>query len=574
MAGRFATAPFAPPSRNSTRFVDSEARFKLPFWQSLLLGLALLPLPLQAGAAWGADRLTLSYGLLERTVTIDSLKQYAADGTIPRDLRIYTRYLDETQRQQLQQVLNAQADLSAVAVAQFLYTEQGEVLLRRLGEVVRTEANLSGFYAIRSALILAAADPEGLTALNVLEKFPLSDIRIDLRRTLEILGELQTLIRETQEAVALVDQQAMLEAVASAPATATLPDLNRFGPFSWQMVSIQLQDSQRDRAFPVDLYLPQNNLPQNHQTPVFNAPVVVISHGLGSDRSSYAYLAQQLASYGFAVAMPEHPGSNAQQLQALIAGTASEITSPEEFINRPLDIQYLLDELTVLNQRNPEFAQRFNLNQVGVIGHSFGGYTALALAGAVIDFQQLAADCRSDNRLNLSLLLQCRALELPQPLPNLQDDRVKAILAINPFGSSLLGSSGFASIRIPVMLVGSSSDTITPVLLEQMRPFTWLTAPNRYFVLLEGGTHFSTIDVPGGHATEIISLPPEVVGPDPRLAQTYMKELSTAFMQTYLAGNLAYQDYLTPAYTQQISLPLLPVALIQALPLTQLAEMR
>lgn len=533
-----------------------------------LLSLGLLPLILEAGAALGADRLTLSYGLLERSITIESLKQYATEGKIPEDLRFYIRYLDEAQRQQLQQVLTARADLSAVAVAQFLYTEQGETLLRRLGEVVRTDANLSGFYAIRSALILAAADPGGLTALNVLKEFPLSDIRIDLARTLQILGGLQTLIRQTQEAVALVEQQVGAEPAPAVP-VANLPRLQQLGTFGWQMTSIQLQDQQRNRSFPADLYLPERN-----QSPVLNAPVVVISHGLGSDRNTYAYLARQLASYGFAVAVPEHPGSNAEQLQALIAGTASEITSPQEFIDRPLDIKYLLDQLTQLNQSGSEFAGRFNLDQVGVIGQSFGGYTALVLAGASINFQQLAADCSADDRLNLSLLLQCRALELSQPLPNLQDDRVKAIIAINPFGSSLFGSSGFASISIPVMLIGSSSDTITPVLLEQMRPFTWLTSPDRYFVLLEGGTHFSTIDVPVTNEAGTISLPPEVVGPDPALAQTYLRELGTAFMQTYLADHLNYQAYLNPTYIQQISQPLLPLVLVQSLSLAQISETR
>jgi len=41
--------------------------------------------------------------------------------------------------------------------------------------------------------------------------------------------------------------------------------------------------------------------------------VIVISHGLGSDRTSFEYLATALASYFAAV--PEHPGSNAQQLR-------------------------------------------------------------------------------------------------------------------------------------------------------------------------------------------------------------------------------------------------------------------
>jgi predicted dienelactone hydrolase len=108
------------------------------------------------------------------------------------------------------------------------------------------------------------------------------------------------------------------------------------------------------------------------------SPVIVISHGLGSDRTSFEYLAQHLASYGFAVAVPEHPGSSAEQLRSLLAGRAKTVAEPNEFINRPLDIKYLLNQLARLDASNSSF--QLNLQQVGVIGQSFGGYTALALA--------------------------------------------------------------------------------------------------------------------------------------------------------------------------------------------------
>lgn len=563
----------SPPAKRdwvTFRFFAARSSYLPQFgrWQVVWsLGTGLLSLMLQAGAALGAERITISYGALERSISVSALEQYATDGTIGEDLRTYTGFLNETQRRQFRQALRARADLDVVAVSQFLYTQQGEILLRRLGEVVRTESNLSGFLAIRSALILAAAAPEGLTALSVLQAFPLSNIRIDLGRTLEILGDLQGLIRQTQEVTLLIDQQAGLEA-AIETSSPTLPNLEQYGAFSWQMTSIELNDLSRNRRFPVDLYLPQTSTNQE----LAAVPVVVISHGLGSDRGSYAYLARQLASYGFAVAVPEHPGSNAEQLQALIAGTASEVTSPSEFVDRPLDIKYLLDQLAQLNQTDPTIAGRLNLDRVGVVGQSFGGYTALALAGAQINFQQLAVDCEQEGTFNLSLLLQCRALELSQPLPDLQDARVKSIIAINPIGSSLLGAEDFAKIQVPVMLISGSSDTIAPALPEQIRPFTWLESPNKYLVLLQGGTHFSTIDVPPSTAADAIPLPSEIVGPDPALAQAYLKILGTAFFQTYLAQNLSYQSYLEASYTQSISESLLPIALVESLTLPQVVS--
>lgn len=536
------------------------------FWRAGFLSIASVLVA--GGPAWAADRITLSYGLLERSISIESLEVYAQEGKISEDLERYTRYLNDEQLTQLRQVLQTKAQLSPVAISQFLYTDQGEILLNRLGEVIRTESNLSGFYAMRSALIQAAAEPDGLTVINTLEQFPVNTIRLDLSRALRIFGDLETLIRQTQEAIALIEQQADLEAQEISPIEfAALPDLRLLGRFNWNKYTIQLRDRQRDRTFPADLYLPTQD-----QQPLLNAPVIVISHGLGSDRESFAYLARQLASYGFAVAVPEHPGSNTEQLQALISGRASQVTEPAEFVDRPLDIKFLLNTLERRSRNDPRFAGRLNLQQVGIVGQSFGGYTALALAGAKINFQQLEIGCaRLNDTFNLSLLLQCRALELSQPIPVLKDDRVKAIIAINPIGSSLFGQASFANIQVPAMIVSSGADTVAPALLEQLQPFTWLQTPDKYLMLLARATHFSTI-APPDPEDQAVPIPSEVVGPDPVLAQTYLKPVSVAFFATYVANEPGYRPYLTASYTSLLSQQLLPVSLVRSLTAAQLAK--
>jgi predicted dienelactone hydrolase len=291
--------------------------------------------------------------------------------------------------------------------------------------------------------------------------------------------------------------------------------------------------------------------------------VIVISHGLGSDRETFAYLATHLASYGFAVAVPEHPGSNAQQIQALINGLANQVTPPSELTDRPLDIKFLLDEL------KRSFGGQLNLQQVGIVGQSFGGYTALALAGAKINYEQLQKDCAPTNEsLNLSLLLQCRALELPPSPYELQDRRVKGAIAIDPVGSSIFGESQFSQIKVPLMLVAGSDDTVAPALAEQIQPFTWLTTPNKYLVLLRGGTHFSTL----AESTGGIPVPPQALGPSPEVAQEYMRALSVAFFKTYIANDLDYRSYLSASYAQFISQDTLPLSLIQSLTQNQLKQ--
>ncbi|MBE9177938.1 alpha/beta hydrolase [Oculatella sp. LEGE 06141] len=537
---------------------------RLPRWLASGLGLWLVPTLASPGLA--AERIIISYGPLQRSIPIEYIETYAQEGRIEGGLRTYTRYFDDAQLVQLRDILTNSIDLDVVAVSQFLYTEQGETLLQRLGEVIRTESNLSGFYAIRAALILAAAEPEGLTPLNVLKQFPLEGIRIDLARALQDLSSLETLIGQTQEAVAAIAQQSEVEASESIAELALLPDLEDPGPFAFRTETMQLVDGRRNRSFPADIYLPIQNSAAASTT-----PVIVISHGLGSDRSTFAYFARHLASYGFAVAVPEHPGSNAQQLQSLVSGRANQVTAPDEFINRPLDITYLLDQLERFARENPSQFGQLNLQQVGVMGQSFGGYTALALAGGGINFTQLSTDCPPIDSFNLSLLLQCRATELPQPTVDLKDDRVKAIVAVNPIGSSILGEADFQAIDIPVMLVTSTADTVSPALPEQIRPFTWLNSSDKYLLMLEGGTHFSTIDVPNPES-EIVAIPPQVIGPDPALARSYLNVLGLAFFATYTQNRPEYRAYLNAGYVRSISRATLPLNLIRSLTPAQLAQ--
>lgn len=225
-------------------------------------------------------------------------------------------------------------------------------------------------------------------------------------------------------------------------------------------------------------------------------------------------------------------------------------------------MKYLLDELDRLANSDPAFENRFNLQQVGVIGQSFGGYTALALAGATLDLEQLETACQTlDNSLNLSLVLQCLALRLPQSQYNLSDSRIKAAIAINLVTSSILGQTGLSQINIPVMIIASSADTVAPALPEQIQPFSWITSPDKYLVLINNGTHFSAVDE---SPNAVISVPTEVIGADPALARQYVEALKTAFFKSYAANQSSYRPYLSAAYIEAISQNPLPLSLVQS----------
>lgn len=509
---------------------------------SCLLAIPLLP----PSKAWSAEKISLFIGPLEFSLSVDSLEAYAREGKIEPDFATYANQLSEEQLAQLRKVLSTRADVTPVTVSQFFYSTQGEAILREVGKLIQTRTGQSGFYAIRSALILAAADEEeGLTPLNVLRKFPTHSIRINSTRAFELIDRASQAIRTTEEAIAAVERQVLTELDPSTVGSFT-QDLRQPGRGEFRKQTLLLNDIRRSRIFPADIYLPQR--PDR-------APLVIISHGLGSNRESYQYLATHLASHGFAVAVPEHPGSNAEQLQDLANGLVQDITPPRELIDRPLDIHFLLDEL------EESYGQQLNTQQVAAIGQSFGGYTALALAGAEIDFAQLQDNCDPDSpSINISFLIQCQALRLPARTYNLRDERIRSAIAINPLASTIFGEAGLNKIQIPTMIVAGSADTVTPAVDEQIIPFSAIAATDKYLVLLQGGTHFSTIGV----GSRDVELPPQVLGPDPAIAYNYIKALGLAFFSTHLAGQSQYQPYLSATYAQTLSQAAMPLALVRS----------
>jgi predicted dienelactone hydrolase len=517
-----------------------------------------------AAPALGAERIYATYGPLEVAVPIESLALFAKEGTIDSSWDGFAQYATKEQLEQFRLALQARAEISPVTIAQFLYTPQGEVLLERLGRVIQTKARQPGFYAIRAALILAAADAEGLTVVNVLRKFPTYGIRIDIARGLDVANRLTTLINRSNRAIAGVIQ--LSEATATEPPAIPAAELRKAegpGPYTWRKSSVTIASPNRSRTFPIDIYLPQGS-PRP-------APVIVISHGLGSDRISFEYLAKHLASYGFAVAVPEHPGSNAQQLQNLVTGKAKEVAEPAEFVNRPLDVKDLLDYLANMAANNPAYRGQLDLQRVGIIGQSFGGYTALALAGAGINFAQLDKDCKVENDTwNISLLLQCRARGLDRNQYNFSDPRIKAAIAVNPIVSSILGETNLSQIQIPVMVIAGSADTVAPAWLEQIQPFTWLTSADKYLVMMNNGTHFSTID----QSPQSVFQPPrEAIGPEPALARRYLSGLSVAFMENYLNGRSSFRPYLEPNSAIAVSRGAIGLRILRSLTPEQLQQL-
>ncbi|GAX41005.1 hypothetical protein NIES4075_19730 [Tolypothrix sp. NIES-4075] len=555
------------------------------------LSFAFISTVLTATPSIAADQIAFYYPPFgEFTLSTQSLETFAKEGKITKDFAFYAERATPQQLAQLRELLQQKFKVTPTLVSQFSYSPLGEKVVQRLGELIQTDTQKNGFYAIRGALILAATDPEGLTVVNVLRRFPSNSVRINFTEGLQVVSNLTDLLKRRDALVAFIQREANAEAETAKIDFSKQPDLRSPGNFRFSKITLQLKDQTRDRRLPVDLYLPQggqlgdketrrqedkeirgqggNLSPSSPLSPPTSFPLIVISHGVASDRFAFAYLAQHLASYGFAVAALEHPGSNAQRFQRYFAGLAGP-PEPAELINRPLDVKFVLNELQRLEKSDPRMQGKLNFQQVGAFGHSYGGYTVFTLAGAKINFGQIRQDCNPNKSLNLSVFLQCRANELTPGNYSLKDDRIKAVFTVNPFVSSIFGESEVRQIKLPFMVVSGSQDIVTPAVPEQIRPFTWLGSKNKYLAVIENATHFTAL----AESTEdngVLPVPPAFLGPPSKDAHSYLNALSVAFFETYLLNRPEYQVYLQPAYAKYISKAPLNLSFLQSLTAEQL----
>lgn len=111
--------------------------------------------------------------------------------------------------------------------------------------------------------------------------------------------------------------------------------------------------------------------------------LILLSHGTGGTELNHHDLGTRLARDGYLVAAVRHAGDNWQD--------RSLVTSGRYFSERPRQLSRVLDALLA----SPEWGARIPAGRIGAVGHSAGGYSVLALAGAQAEPARAAQHCQT-----------------------------------------------------------------------------------------------------------------------------------------------------------------------------------
>ncbi len=208
-------------------------------------------------------------------------------------------------------------------------------------------------------------------------------------------------------------------------------------------------------------------------------PVAVFSHGHRGYAENSGFLMEHLASHGWLVAAPDHTGNTTFDDDERRTGI---------YYQRPMDISAVLDWLGSIPAAHV-LAGRPDGGPTLMLGHSFGGYTLLALAGAVYDGAVLDA-CAADPSDGLCSDLDADSRALFDA--GFLEPRIGAFIPMAAGDFGRFGAAGVEAIEAPVLMMTATLDQ--PAGSETDALWAAINDGDDLGLVLEGGGHQSFTD--------------------------------------------------------------------------------
>jgi len=210
-------------------------------------------------------------------------------------------------------------------------------------------------------------------------------------------------------------------------------------------------------------------------------PLLAFSHGNQGLRWQSLFFTERLASHGFVVVAPDHAGNTTLDYD--------EARLPELIFRRPFDISDTVDWLF-----SDPLPSEMGLDDCldpdagfAVSGHSFGGYTTVAVGGAAFE-PTIGLDYCEETGGWLCEAVLTWVEGNPDFLDyDMTDDRVWAMIPMAPAGFEVL-SAGLSQVEVPALVLGGDRDTLTSMEAQVTPFYRGIASPDkRLGTLIDGG---------------------------------------------------------------------------------------
>jgi predicted dienelactone hydrolase len=272
--------------------------------------------------------------------------------------------------------------------------------------------------------------------------------------------------------------------LASCSSSSPSNDPAAAGPYGVGFRTIQIVDATRNRPLDVTIWYPVAAgttgtparyalLPTTYtdsEVAIADAPIIadeklpllIYSHGSGGLNFISAFITEHLASQGFVVIAANHTGNT-----AIDNFVNAMVSQDQNDMNRPADITAAIDGMLARNADSADpLHNKIDPDRIGLFGHSYGGYTALATVGG-------------------------HSTSLGSTVP---DKRIKAVIGLAPYTTRLTATE-LAAVDVPTMMLAGTKDITTPTNTNAAVAYESISGRPLVMVEMTDAAHQSFTDV-------------------------------------------------------------------------------
>ncbi|PSB03829.1 alpha/beta hydrolase [Merismopedia glauca] len=174
--------------------------FSVPLLRRLCLLFAAANVCLYSSSAIAAEKVVLTYGILRQSVPVEDLTTFAETGEMSSGLNFLFKATKQNP-ERVREVLTEPVDVNVVTLSRALNNPMGELILDRIGEVVRTPDDRANRQALRAALVESASSDNRVSLIEVMQNYPTSEIVVEGKGLARVYRQISDPLRRIQSVV-------------------------------------------------------------------------------------------------------------------------------------------------------------------------------------------------------------------------------------------------------------------------------------------------------------------------------------------------------------------------------------